>query len=566
MRLVNLQLSGFMPFGGSFSIDFPPSGIVLIRGRHRNSKSQSSNGVGKSSIIDAIAWCLFGRTCRGLRGADVISKYGDGTCRVAVTIDLGDRSLFMERRRPGSHTHLVCGNDSFSNEDANVAVSDILGFGYREFVYALFYSPSVGHRFVELSSEEKLKILDGIVGIDFDSRFAAIKTRLSTVQDKVDSLDSYLRNAKLKLQSASSDLDDFLRQSRSIDEYKAEIVQLESRKKQINEEIVEVDQKITGLESYERRASELRQSIGQLERSYGSAMARIPEYVVMRGDNSWVCKYCGSGIVDEVTLDSVREVRSIVAAAKQQRDDLNSELRAVMAMISDLNVNIEKKKRLYAEYNAVSARIRELEYRVESHNSRLTALRARVSEAQAEIDRLLAEKGPLQDELNKLQYLSSAYSIRGMRAIAFARVSDIINSALDSSLAFLSNGEIVARFVIDPEKRTPVILEANRVDNGVGLGGLSSGERRRIDFAISEALRVLATMSTKRGFPIEVYDEPTDSLDEIGREMFCEMVRARSAKCPIVVITHSAELSSFLQPDMVIDLERFENGTVISVS
>ena len=74
-------------------------GLVAIEGVNKDDPSATSNGSGKSSIVDAICWCLYGTTARGEGGDDVVNTTVGKDCRVVVAIGDGPTGFSVTRFR-----------------------------------------------------------------------------------------------------------------------------------------------------------------------------------------------------------------------------------------------------------------------------------------------------------------------------------------------------------------------------------------------------------------------------------------------------------------------------------
>ena len=64
MKIGNVNIEGFMAIGSAV-LGLADRGLVLIQGINKDDASAQSNGSGKSTIPDAISWCLYGVTARG---------------------------------------------------------------------------------------------------------------------------------------------------------------------------------------------------------------------------------------------------------------------------------------------------------------------------------------------------------------------------------------------------------------------------------------------------------------------------------------------------------------------
>ena len=97
MKFTGLMISDFMSVKQA-DVDLEDRGLVLIQGENADEPSAKSNGAGKSTIPDALCWCLFGNTARGLSGDDIIRK-GAKKARVQVTLETDGHRYLVQRER-----------------------------------------------------------------------------------------------------------------------------------------------------------------------------------------------------------------------------------------------------------------------------------------------------------------------------------------------------------------------------------------------------------------------------------------------------------------------------------
>lgn len=92
MKFQTLKIENFLTIG-SIKCRLDNKGLVLIQGQNEDDSSQSSNGAGKSSFSDALSWCLYGATARGVTGDDVINRTAKKDCMVSVDV-LDDQTTY----------------------------------------------------------------------------------------------------------------------------------------------------------------------------------------------------------------------------------------------------------------------------------------------------------------------------------------------------------------------------------------------------------------------------------------------------------------------------------------
>lgn len=130
MKLVSLQLREWRSFQ-SCDLEFP-DGLIGVRG---------TNGAGKTTIAEAIAWALFGKLRAGARVGDVPRQGAGGTSSVELTFRLGPTIYRVKRVVGGAATFWIGDSDepeSTQTRATNEAIVRELGIGYESFQRTVF--------------------------------------------------------------------------------------------------------------------------------------------------------------------------------------------------------------------------------------------------------------------------------------------------------------------------------------------------------------------------------------------------------------------------------------------
>lgn len=98
MKLVKLEVQNFLSIG-ELSLNLKDRGLCLIQGVNKDDDSSDSNGAGKSSILNAISYALYGVCANGMSGDSVVNKVAKKNCRVSLFIEDGDHSYSIHRFR-----------------------------------------------------------------------------------------------------------------------------------------------------------------------------------------------------------------------------------------------------------------------------------------------------------------------------------------------------------------------------------------------------------------------------------------------------------------------------------
>ena len=101
MIIQELHLENFLIMSKA-DVNLDNKGLILIVGENKDDTSANSNGSGKSTIVDALCWCLYGTTARGISGDDVVNRTNKENCFVSVKIQDGENVYEITRYRKHS--------------------------------------------------------------------------------------------------------------------------------------------------------------------------------------------------------------------------------------------------------------------------------------------------------------------------------------------------------------------------------------------------------------------------------------------------------------------------------
>lgn len=111
MKIKKLEIQNFLTVGNA-TVELDDRGLLLIQGQNNDDPSAESNGAGKSSVVDALCWVIYGVTARGVSTDAVVNKTAKKDCCVSVEISegsaVGDTGYVITRhRKHGTHKNQV---------------------------------------------------------------------------------------------------------------------------------------------------------------------------------------------------------------------------------------------------------------------------------------------------------------------------------------------------------------------------------------------------------------------------------------------------------------------------
>jgi DNA repair exonuclease SbcCD ATPase subunit len=207
VKLRTLTLRNFGSFRGEHEIPLAQQGLVSILGRNEVDLGESANGAGKSTIVDALLWGLFGETGPrkestssdgGLKTDDVVNEIAGKDCLVTVDFEHASSAAAYRverwrkagKDRPKTNgVRLLSGDTIVADLDAPNVQQQIdlaLGLDHKLACQVLVRSQEDAYNFCQATPKERFEILTRIEGLDaFDAIEEIIRAKsrelLSTI-------------------------------------------------------------------------------------------------------------------------------------------------------------------------------------------------------------------------------------------------------------------------------------------------------------------------------------------------------------------------------------------------
>ena len=417
-----LKLSGFLSYRDPVEIDFTSFDLACISG---------SNGAGKSSLLDAITWALFGQA---RKRDDTLVNLQSTVAEVSLEFAYEGNTYRVLRARPKSKTGVLefhirqpAGTWKPLTErtqvDTQVRILETLRLDYDTFINAAFFLQGRADTFTTETPTRRKQILGSILGLDIwevyrqrasdrrkqieaevdrlDGRTAEIEAELSEETARQERLS--ILQADLKRLSAARKL-----QEQTLDGLRGVAATLAEQRK-----LVETLQRQADAANRQLRELENRQAARQAERqSFAELLDRAEE--IESAFQTWQQQRAELSRLDEVSgrfreFESRRtapllEIESARVTLLQDQQLLLGQQSALQAQQSALPLMTE-------EIKAVRMSLAEAESQLQlrdSLQSELGLARQHQADARAENPRLKAEMDELKDRIDQLSQAEGA--------------------------------------------------------------------------------------------------------------------------------------------------------------
>ena len=190
MNIQKLYLKNFYSYQEE-KIEFSKDGIYIVYGI--NKQTQSRNGIGKSAILEAIQFVLFGKL--RVDSIDDVIRFGTTKMEVELVFTIGDNEYSIVRGREKNKKTYI---DVYINgervakptiSDNNAYIIDILGLDYEQFIHSFFYGQGEYDNLQVFTSKKLIDFLKTILQLDrFDNYKEITKEKLDDRDDKINQL------------------------------------------------------------------------------------------------------------------------------------------------------------------------------------------------------------------------------------------------------------------------------------------------------------------------------------------------------------------------------------------
>lgn len=274
---VRLKIHNFTSYSDPPELDFTQFRLAAISG---------SNGAGKSSLLDAITWCLWGSSRAG-DSADPLVHAGGNDMSVEFSFDLGGHQFSVKRlrnKKGGGSTSLELWSNSHNLTEGTIKstqqkIIDTLHLSFETFTNSAFLRQGHADEFTTKGPTDRKRILADILGLShYDQLEVKAKEKVKDIQAQLTLFDYQLLEIEAEI-STKEEREQALSQIE--EEGKAlqgQLKEKEAEIKEIEEKRALIQKKIDSLKESQERYDNLRQELDDLKLQVDMKRAAQEEY------------------------------------------------------------------------------------------------------------------------------------------------------------------------------------------------------------------------------------------------------------------------------------------------
>lgn len=542
-----VRWKNFLSTGNSFTeINLTKSPNTLIIG---------NNGAGKSTILDALCFGLFGKPFRKINKPQLLNSINQADCIVEIEFSIGKKQYRVVRGIKPNTFEVYC-NSILVDQDAKAKDYQehlekfILKLNYKSFTQVVILGSASFVPFMQLSPADRRAIIEDLLDIGiFSSMNAVVKEKMAIVKDTSikNKYEMDLTSEKINFQKQSID-EHKKHNDDEIEKKRKEIEDSEAQCQKLGGEIVLIQKHIDVLNSKASDQMAIQKKSTKLvhfESKLESRLKKIEKEVCFYHDNS-DCPTCKQGIDEEFRqqqIHSLQETKVEVNTAltdieKQIEDTSNrmSEIQKILTHIQSHNNEIIKHNSTVSTIHSYIDKLRKEIGDLSSKKETLEEENAKLKELRTQLSELIIKQEELSTEKQYYEFAGTLLKDTGIKTKIIRQYLPIMNKLINK---YLTAMDFFVNFNIN-ESFEETIKSRHRDE--FGYANFSEGEKMRIDLALLFTWRQIAKLKNSTNTNLLILDEVFDSsLDGVGTEEFLKLIQEMGSDTNIFVISHKGD-------------------------
>ena len=514
-----------------------------------------ANGHGKSTVLDALTFALFGKAFRNINKPTLINSVNGRDCVVEIEFNTNGREYKVVRGiKPTVFEiwvdDILLNQDSASKDYQEYLEKIILKMNYKAFTQIVILGSASFVPFMQLTPADRRAIIEGLLDIQiFSTMNVLVKQRAVSNKEALDlnrvalkgteDKKSYIERTLASLRQNSDDrLVELQRQHQDLTEQKKELL---DKVFNLGEEKEALVGEITNL-------SDLRKSYEKHSRIIIQNESTAEGYARDKVALNWgkECPTCKQEIEEGFKNKRMKELDGMIGTTLDKNKEIQSIVNDTLALITEkeekskriqaINAEIKSSKQTMMHFVSTMNELEDSIEKIQNADKLVQDSEQELVETIQEISRLEEERSSLLEDKKYVETALALLKDGGIKTKIIKQYIPIINKLVNKYLAQMG---FFVNFNID-ENFNEVIK--SRYRDEFSYANFSEGEKTRIDLALLFTWRAIAKMKNSVNTNLLVLDEILDgSLDANGTDEFLKIIKSLTDGTNTFIISHKQD-------------------------
>ena len=526
-------------------VNLTENGTTLIIG---------SNGAGKSTILDALTFSLYGKAFRKINKPQLVNSINEKDCRVEIEFTVnnvewkvvrGIKPAIFEIYRDGK----ALDQSASAVDQQKWLEQNVLKMNYKSFTQIVILGSSTFVPFMQLTSSNRREVIEDLLDIRiFSAMNSLIKDKIRVCKEETRTLELKKQSLKDKVEMQKKFIDEIENSGNAnINANKEKIANLDS---EIGNYIEESDQIQTDLDSLQVKldeyvgATEKLRKLGNLKGKISQKVSTITKEHKFFNENR-VCPTCTQDIDETFRINRI--------------EDAQNKAKELQSGYKELEEAIKEEEERERQFIALSKEISKLTNGISQNNIKISGCRKQIRNLELEIQTIaenLANRNSenvkleefktnlketytdLADKRDNISYYDFTYNLLkdgGVKTKIIKKYLPLINQQVNKYLQMM---DFYINFTLDEEFNETI---QSPIHEDFSYSSFSEGEKMRIDLALLFTWREVARHKNSVNTNLLIMDEVFDSsLDGFGTDEFLKIIRYVITDANIFIISHKS--------------------------
>ena len=560
LTIKNVSAKNFMSIGNNTqAVNFDAESLTLVLGHNLDLGGDGSrNGTGKTTIINALSYGMYGDALTNIRKDNLINKTNAKGMIVTVDFEINGIEYRIERgRRPNILKFFVNGNEAADDEqqgdsrETQKDIEKIIGFPHNMFKHLIALN-TYTEPFLSMKTNDQRDMIEQLLGItEISSKAEVLKEKLKETRDKIkeeeqritavnnanERIGKNIQDIELRGRAWAKNKEDKIHQLQtSLDALQQTDIDAELEN---HRQATEITQKYTQIQSVQ---NELKQLTTSLKRNEGN-LATLVKNITLAKEG--ICPACEQSTAHLDTHEEyTKDLETKLIEEKSYSEELQTKLSTCEKQLIDLG---ELPETPITFYNNMEDAL--------GHMHNVTTLKEQIEEKIKEQNPYTEQVATLKesgledisyDLINEQTYLKEHQEF--LHKLLTSKDSFIRKKIIDQNLQYLNYrlGHYLDKLGLphDVKFSSDLSVEITEYGRDLDFDNLSRGERNRLILGMSWAFRDIYE-SLNRPMNLMCIDELVDSgMDTTGVENALAVLKkmGREANKNVFLISHKEEL------------------------
>ena len=542
-----VKWKNFLSTGNTFTeIDLNRNKTTLVVGH---------NGAGKSTMLDAISFALFGKPHRNINKPQLINSINNKDCVVEVEFDVGKSNFKVIRGiRPGIFeiwkNGTMINQSSHAKEYQKILEQNILKLNHKSFHQVVVLGSSSFIPFMQLAGGHRRDVIEDLLDINVFSKMnGLLKEKQTTMRDSLKDL-----NYKIDIQSNKIQTQEkYIRDIKAVTddnkkEYELKIAESQDNIKNLQEDNNSLSQGLDdAIKTNEEKLKKLhdrRQVLLLDSQDVRTRMSSVAKRAKFYETNVY-CPECSGEISDDLRTDQLSEckteAKSLKSTSKSLGEEgmvLESQIQEITDIAKDLRVRLNTLADNNKDISSLQKSITEYQKFIDKEVAAdLTEAKNDCEGMRKERESFVERKFEISEQFNYNSVMGEMLKDTGIKTKIIKQYLPAVNKLTNQYLQVL---DFFVHFNLDESFQETI---RSRHRDAFTYDSFSEGEKQRIDLALLFTWRQIAKMKNSVATNLLILDETFDSsLDHDGVENLLKILYTLDDDTNIFVISHKGEI------------------------